>query len=490
MNKEIQHLYAELAEADKKALWEEYANAPKMLRYLEALEQTQALNTPKVVQLIYKEEQENTPIQTLNNRFYKLRKALRIRLLELLKNVLDSYTEEEIELKFLQLLSLKNEHAYVLEKAQRLEKKYWEDNLFELLPDLIQLIITALHVHQSHELESIKAYIEKLDLVNRLQYALYQSKNDVNLFRSFILGVYNLEAITEQYNNVVNKMRRRATAWKDYQRFALIYHHVSFTIGAQLQSIVHKSGNVLTRHLNKMEKILAAHPNMPVVDYTTHHRLYFLHQILVSKAIYWYQKGKPQKSYGYVLEYQANKDTHASIYLPESEVRYSNILLCCWAAKEYEAILFYANTLKEFQLNNSSVKAATPYFVYELLAYTGLYPKKKHPNPTKILKTAQKFLKEASEEADWIYSVAGTFALLYEAYEESRRLLEHPPLLLEYQQLEYNIPTVELLDAVEDGRYETILTLVQKVRLYQEKNTDRDVLTHLQELERLAKCFL
>lgn len=490
MNKEIQHLYAELSKEDKKALREEQANAPKMLRYLEVLETTEFFSTPKAVQMIYKEEYEQTPMQTLNNRFYKLRKVLRIKLLEKLKNVLDSYTEEEIELKFLQLLSLKNEHAYVWEKAQKLEKICWEANLFELLPDLIQLIVTTLHLHKSHEQKEITAYIEKLELANKLQYTLYQFKNEVNLFRRFVLDPYNLEEITEQYNSVVSKMRRRANTWKEHERFLLIYHHTSFTIGAQLQNIVHKSGNVLTRHLNKMEKLLAAYPNMPVVDYTPHHRLYFLHQGLINKAVYWYQKGKPQKSYGYILEYQQNKTVHAHIYLPESEVRYCNILLCCWASKQYEAMLVYACELKDFQVNNSSIKVGTPYFVYELLAYTGLYPKKKHPNPLHLIGIARKFLDGADEQADWIYGIVGTFALLYKAYGQSRELLEHPPLLLEYQQLEYNIPTLELLDAVEDGRYETLLQLVQKIRLFKEKNTDRDVLTHLMELEQLAKHFL
>ncbi len=476
----------ELSTPAKKALWAEHKDAPKLWRYLEILETNEPFSTPKAVQAIYKEDMDTIAPQVLYNRFYKLRKVLRIKLLDKLKNTLKSYTVEEVELKFLQLLSLKNEHAHVLEKAQKLEKKCWEDNLFELLPDLIQLIINALHFHQSQQSDTIRAYIEKLELASKLQYVLYQSKNEVNSFRSYILGGYNLEEITTHYNQVVNKMRRRATTWKAYQRFSLIYHHISFTIGAQLQNIVHKSGNVLTRHLNQMEKILDTNPYMPAVNYMVHHRLYFLHQLLLNKAVYWYQKGKPKKSYGYILDFQNNKNSNPEVYLPESERDYYNILLCCWAAKQYQAMLLYTDALREFQVNNGAVKTATPYFVYEILAYTGLYPKEYHPNAQQLINTAKKFLTTADEHADWIYGIVGTFALLYKDYKKSRQLLEHPPLLAEYQQLEYNIPTIELLDAIEDGRYETLLQLIQKIRLYQQKNTDRDVLTHLEELERLT----
>ncbi|BDS11572.1 hypothetical protein [Aureispira anguillae] len=490
MNREIQHLYAELSTKDKDELWKDYAQSPKMLRYLQLLESAQLFNTPKAIQFIYEEDYTAVEDQILTNRFYKLRKVLRIKLLNKLKNVLRSHTEEEIELKFLQLLFFKNEHAYVLDKAQKLEKKYWEANLFELLPDLLHLIISTLHFHKSRNVDEIAEYIEKLDLANELQYTLYKFKNSINSFRLHVLGVYNLSEISEHYNTTIAKMKRKSNDWKQFTRFRLIYHYASFSIGSKLQNVVHKSGNALTRHLNQLEKILAEHPEMPIMDYITNHRLYYLNSILLNKAVYWYQKGKTKKSYQCILDYETLRAEVPEIALPESGPDFDNILLCCWAAKEYKTMLAYTQKLKEFQISNVALKTQIPYFVYQLLAYTGLYPKEKHPNPSQLTLVAEKFLETAAESFDWVYGVLGTFTMLYGDYKRSRKLLEHPPLITEYQQAEYNIPTIELLDAIEANNYEAIITLTRKIRLFKKKNTDRDILTHLEELEMLTKLFL
>ncbi|MGH1339059.1 MAG: hypothetical protein ACRBFS_23280 [Aureispira sp.] len=489
MNKEIQHLYAELSAKNKEELWKDYEASPKMLRYLHLLEGSELVHTPKAIQVIYEEEKEETS-QVLTNRFYKLRKVLRIKLLDKLKNVLSSHTEEEIELKFLQLLLLKNEHAYVLTKAQKLEKKYWEANLFELLPDLIHLIICALHFHKAHGTNEVAEYIEKLELASKLQYNLYQFKNYVNSFRTQVLDVYNMSEIIDHYTETTTKMQRKSNALKAYPRFRLIYHHTSFTIGAHLQDIVHKSGNVLTRHVNQIEKMLSEHPDMPVTDYVINHRLYFLNKLFLYKAIYWYQKGKSKKSYQCILDDEQLRIENPTIYLPRSGVGFANILLCCWGAKEYKAMLKYTEEFKVFQINNTSVKAEVPYFIYELLAYTGLYPKEKHPNPIRLITMTEKFLATADENSTWIYGALGTFTLLYGEYERSRRLLEYPPLVKEYQQVDYNIDPIELLDAVEENSYEALMSLIKKIRVYRKKNTNRDVLTHLKELEMLTKTFL
>ena len=153
-------------------------------------------------------------------------------------------------------------------------------------------------------------------------------------------------------------------------------------------------------------------------------------------------------------------------------------------------MLRYAQEFKEFQINNASLKTEVPYFVYEILAYTGLYPKEKHPNPVALIRTTEKFLETADEKSIWIYSVVGTFALLCGDYKRSRRLLEYPPMVKEHERVEYNIQTIELLDAVEANSYEALIALINKIRLYKKKNTNRDVLTHLNELEMLTKTFL
>ena len=122
MNKEIKHLYQELSTSDKKQLLENFEQSPKMLLYIQALEASNLLSTQKAIKVIYQAEQSLVDDNILINRFYKLRGILRLYLLKQLKNRLKSSTDEETELQFLKLLLIKNEHAFVLERAKKLEK--------------------------------------------------------------------------------------------------------------------------------------------------------------------------------------------------------------------------------------------------------------------------------------------------------------------------------------------------------------------------------
>lgn len=491
MNKEIKHLYQELSIAGKEQLLKSFEQSPKMLLYIQALKASDLVTTQKAVNIIYAQELASIEDTVLINRFYKLRNVLRLHLLQQLKNNLKTTTDEETELKFLKLLLLKNEHAYVLEKAKKLEKICWRDNLFELLPELISIIIAALHFHKSRKLEEITTYVEKLDTANQLLYTINQFDNHVNLFRLKVLTVYNYEELSELYNSVINKMRRKAKQLKKYTRFSLVYHYVSFSVGSQIQNIVYKSSNVLTRHLNRLDKLLVENPTMPIIRYLPNHRLHDMNSLLINKAIYWFNKENSKKSYQCILEYEklVENNPHELVILSGPE--FHNILLCCWAAKEFDAIRKYSQELKEFQLINAAVNHETPYFVYELLAYIGLYPNKKHVSPNQLILLVKKFLKNADENSTWIYGIAGTFSLLYGYLDESRAFLQHPPLIAEHNHADNSPPTLELLNIIEaEDKQQQLKDFRIKIRAAKKATQSREVMLHLTELEILIKHFL
>lgn len=490
MNKEIKHLYQELSTSDKKQLLENFEQSPKMLLYIQALEASNLLSTQKAIKVVYEVEQDLVDDNVLINRFYKLRGILRLYLLKQLKNRLKSSTDEETELQFLKLLLIKNEHAFVLERAKKLEKICWRNNLFELLPQLMSLMVSALHLHKSRDLEEIAVYVDKLETANELLYTFRKFEHHINSFRLKINDGYNHAELAEHYNNTISKLRRKAKALKEHVRFNLMYHYVSFSIGSQLQGIVHKTSNVLTRHLNQLDKLLSENPDMPISRYIPNHRFHDMNFLLINKAIYWFNKKNTAKSYQQILERAQLKEANPHEYVIESGANFHNILLCCWAAKEFQALLKYSQELKEFQLSNASIKHETPYFVYDLLAYTGLFPRQKCQEPTKIIQLTKKFLADADENSAWIYSVVGTFAMLYGLYKESRAFLEYPPLLAEYYQNPKNIPTLELLDVLESKDRQQLIDFRLRIKRCKKEMPHQDVLLHLNELEMLIKHFL
>ena len=490
MNKEIKHLYQELSPANKVQLLEDFKKSPKMLSYVQALEELGYISTLKAIQIVYAEEAQKVEHTTLINRFYKLRRALHIHLLQLLKNTLKSSTEEETELKFLQLLLLKNEHAYVLERAKKLEQKCWEDNLFELLPELIHVIISAIHFHQSSNIDEIASYIEKLDTANDLLHTLNKFKNYVNTFRLKLIKASSYDDIITHYTHVINKMRRKAGILKKYKRFSLIYHYTGFAIGSQMQTLVQKTGNVLTRHLNQLEKILSEYPNIPIISHIPNHRLRTVDILLLKQAVYWYQKGNLKKSYQCILKTEQLAQENKTLYITRSGNDFHNIIICCWAAKEYEAIFKYTKGLKEHQQSNLSQKKETPYFIYDLLAYTGLFPKKKHPDPLQLIKLTNQFLKDSDENSIWAYEIIGTFAMVYGYFEQSRAFLEHPPFLENHKSIPNNIATIELLDLLESNDKHKLHEFILRIRKTKEQSKSRSQISHLNELEMLTKLFL
>ena len=490
MNKEIKHLYLELSISDKEQLLKDFEQSPKMFLYIKVLEESNLVTTQKAVKIIYEVELDLIEDNVLINRFYKLRKILRLYLLKQLKNRLKSFTDEETELKFLKLLVLKNEYAYVLERAKKLEKICWRDNLFELLPELMSMIVSALHLHKSRDIEEISAYVEKLDTANELLYTLHKFENYINSFRLKITTAYNHAELTELYNNVITKLRRKAKSLKDYPRFNLIYHYVSFSIGGQLQNIVYKTSNVLTRHLNQLDKLLVQNPTMPIIRYIPNHRFYDMNSLLINKAVYWLNKQNTIKSYQQIIDFEQLNEKNAQNHAITSGTNFHNILLCCWAAKEFEAVLKYSQQLKEFQLSNSSIMLETPYFAYDLLAYAGLYPRQKCPDPNKLIQMTRKFLANADQDSTWVYDAIGTFAMLYGFHKESRLFLEHAPLLEEYNHNPHNIPTVDLLNVIESKDYQQLINFLLRIKNAKKQVQSQEILFHLNELEMLIKHFL
>jgi hypothetical protein len=490
MNKEIKHFYQELSPANKAQLQIDFKKSPKMLCYIQALEEIEYVSTQKAIQAIYGDEVHHIENTTLINRFYKLRRTLHIHLLHLLKNALKSFTDEETELKFLQLLLLKNEHAYVLERAKKLEQKCWEDNLFELLPELIHVIISAIHFHQSSNIDEIAIYIDKLETANDLLHTLNKFKNYVNTFRLKLISTLNYADLISHYTHIINKMRRKASTLKKHKRFSLIYHYTGFAIGSQMQNLVQKTGNILTRHLNQLEKILTEYPNIPIISHIPNHRLHTVVNLLLKQAVYWYQKGNMEKSYQCILKKEQLIQENNTIYITRSGNDFHNTIICCWGAKKYEAIFRYTKELKDHQQSNVSTKKETPYFIYELLAYTGLFPKKKHPDPLQLIQMTHQFLKNNEEDSTWGYEIVGTFAMVYGYFEQSRLYLEYPPLVKIHKSIPNNILTIELLDLLESNSRHKLHEFILRIRKTKEQSKSRNLISHLNELEMLTKLFL
>jgi hypothetical protein len=492
MNKSIFHLYQELSEEDKEQLIMVYDKSPKMLSYLRFLETEPPLTgsfSDRAIMAIYGQGEEETERNVLMNRFYKLRQSLHQQLLQVCRYRLTNQTDEASELEFLELLLLKNEHTYLLERAQKLEKKCWEDGLFELLPDLLHIVAESLHYSQPENMDLIQDNHHKIEKANELLYVLHQLKHQLNSFRLHTITGTNRAEIGTFYRNTIAKIKRKIRPFNQ-PRFELIYRYLSFTAGCFLQDIVAHTGNVLARHLNKLDQLLEQYPNTPVGVNRRNHRVYVMHTLNYQKAMYWYQKQKPQKSYEAIMANEVLLDNYPDVYISISDGNIANLLLCCFGIRQYESALPYLDLLREYQVKNNTVKHHTPYFFYELIAYSGLYPNKKHPAPDLLLNKATHFLSKEGQDLVWAHEPVAEFALLYGFLDISEKYASHPRLLETHVQYGISYSTIDVVRLVQDNDKEGLRALIILIQQATKAATATVVIHHLEDIEQLAKKFL
>lgn len=492
MNRDIKYLYELLTAEEHLVLKADFHRSPKMISYLHLLEEYGLVNTPKAVSVIYQEEEKEGQIDknVLVNRFYKLRSKLHLYLLKLSQGIQESMTEEERELYFLRRLVLKNEFTYALAKAKVLEQKCWTDNLFEILPQVIELIQTALHGAEPNNLEALKVYLNKAMIVSDLATELQRFKNYIITFRLN----YNVERgpreLEKSYKKSITQMSRRVKTLKEYPRFSLLYHYIAFCVGSQLGEKTAQINNSLARHLNKLKKMLEANPSMPIDNYVPSHRIFNRDFLTYQEAMYWYYRGDVTKSYQCLSISQQIREQHPKLYFKNFPGTLHNAFLCCLTAKEYQGGLFYLELIKEQQIMNDAVYADIPYFVYEGILYTNGYSTLKHADPTILIQQLQYFLKKQDPNYIWVYTVIGTFSLLYKDWTTSRHYLMAPELDIFYQEIGIKASCSDVLALIEVDDKKGLIQLINKINTLKKETGQGRLLEHYEDVQKVAKHFL
>ncbi len=86
--------------------------------------------------------QSNDPDYALfENRFFKLRKKLFTQLQGSVGHAHPIFTQQELELHEIKSLTILGKHQEASAMVPALEKKLWDENIFELLPELLELAV-------------------------------------------------------------------------------------------------------------------------------------------------------------------------------------------------------------------------------------------------------------------------------------------------------------------------------------------------------------
>ncbi len=179
------------------------------------------------------------------------------------------------------------QYAIARQKLEALLKKAWQENLFEILPDILQNLMYCRH--------ALGEYHQNTALFQEWERAIALQR-DMNQMRLLSSQTHN---ITHDKNiatalETMPQLKRIVSRNKAYPRFALAYRFSHLLNGAATMG---NTPAALTRHLKAYEQLRKAHPAMPGMQYEANHLAVERFRYLYAKGLYNYLKGNYKEFY-------------------------------------------------------------------------------------------------------------------------------------------------------------------------------------------------
>ncbi len=250
----------ELSFESKEVFRENYRKAPLMLALLKFTEeQTQEkFRTADAVYYLYRIKNSHADYTLYENRFFKLRKKFYDYFHSTSAAPVSAvFTQEEIELQEIKSLIFNGNHAEAGALLLALEKRLWKDNIFELLPTVLELIIYNNQLQRrSDENETVYARMD-------IAHAVFADLSEAKKLARQIYDINLTKGITHTAPQFL-KLQRLSINRKDYPRFKLIYNLISATCKLAGGGLDFKPDFKITnRFISVIHKIHTQHPNMP-----------------------------------------------------------------------------------------------------------------------------------------------------------------------------------------------------------------------------------
>ncbi|MBN8702084.1 MAG: hypothetical protein J0M08_03410 [Bacteroidetes bacterium] len=248
--------YNNLSDQQKLKLARDAKKSPLKQRLLQYLQQTDSnsFSTNKTIEYVYADELKNgLEYKIAENRFYKLRK----RFIEFCEeeNLTPKkefiLTEQEKELNEI-FLESENNKELKLKRLNKLEKKCWENNIFELLPKIL------FYQFRLGKPVAISEYTTASKLVA-----------DLHTTQQIIITLQEFSISINSYKKeIYRELKRLKTIYlanKKFIRFKYIYNY--YSVLWKCNKSFSKSKLAYARNLNTYTSIYLEYPDVPMIEY-------------------------------------------------------------------------------------------------------------------------------------------------------------------------------------------------------------------------------
>ncbi len=252
-----------------------FSKAPLMLAFLDFLEQQkqEKFKTNEAVLYLYKIKNSHKDYVQYENRFFKLRKKLYDYFHSAVVETHPVFTPQEIQLHEIKNLTIAGRYKEASTLLINFEKKLWDENIFELLPEVLDL---AIHNNQmQRKTDENKPLYARLDLANELSFDIIEAKKLARLIYDI-----NMTLGIKEATPFFVKLQRLAIKHKKYPRFKLIYNLISANCKLGGGGLDFKPDFKITnRFIKVITKIHTLHPLMPdyrfIAGYTANQNYIF-----------------------------------------------------------------------------------------------------------------------------------------------------------------------------------------------------------------------
>lgn len=259
------------------ALQKKQGKAPLMHSFLQFLQQQKSgkFKTHEAVAHLYQIKKSQSNYALFENRFFKLRKKLFSEVQGSATITHDLFTPQEIALHEIKSLTISGKHQEANALFPALEKKLWDENIFELLPELLELAVFNNQMQRKNQ-ENVAIY-QRMELAAALYTDLFEAKKMARQIYDT-----NITAGVKDAAPLFVKLQRLSIQRKQYPRFKLIYNLISATCkmgGGGLDFI--PDFKITSRFISVINQIHTLHPNMPdyrfITGYTDTQNYLFQH---------------------------------------------------------------------------------------------------------------------------------------------------------------------------------------------------------------------
>jgi hypothetical protein len=416
MNKELYDWFHSLTDNEVVQLSNRYADSPVALLLIRFLKSGIKPNfrSSDAVNYLYKKELEKEPYGKLQNRYFKLRKKL-LSFYKTNTSELDLLmTPEELTFFKCRQLIQKNEIVTAQKTLLELEKHCWEQNIFELLPNIIGQIIYCFQAYQ--RFEDTVPYFEKQAKAAKLY-------SNTKMMHSYFAQGYQ-KVVKSSYSAISSEMQKIKAlkdANTDYPRFKMSYHFYALALGSGVNGNTLKA---LIRHLNAFNRLKQKYPDMPVDNfrpfYKENNKAYLLgRQMAIS-----FHKGDVESAYQHALEHWQLLNKGKG-YLKQSEREYFNFsTLQLYTGRIKEAEKTGTLLLEHYKKNNLREQFN---HAYRIIAecYSHDFSQQQHINPIFYIRKLDELIKSSSgPDLAQAYYVKAKFSLTYSHFRAALTAIE------------------------------------------------------------------